>query len=49
VIEAGFPISSPQDFESVKAIAENIRNTIICGLTRAVKKDIADKTTNKKK
>jgi 2-isopropylmalate synthase len=40
VIEAGFPISSPGDFESVKQISKQVRNTIICGLTRAVKKDI---------
>ena len=40
VIEAGFPISSPQDFKSVEAIAKNIKNVTVCGLTRAVKKDI---------
>ena len=40
VIEAGFPISSPGDFQSVRMIAETIKNTIICGLTRAVHKDI---------
>lgn len=40
VIEAGFPISSPGDFESVKAIADVIRDTTVCGLSRAVKKDI---------
>lgn len=40
VIEAGFPISSPGDFESVRAIAKQTRDAIVCGLTRAVKKDI---------
>ncbi|MGX7592439.1 2-isopropylmalate synthase [Candidatus Karelsulcia muelleri] len=40
VIEAGFPISSPGDLQSVKEISKNISNTIICGLTRAKKKDI---------
>lgn len=40
VIEAGFPISSPGDFDSVKAIAENVRETTICALSRAVEKDI---------
>ena len=41
VIEAGFPISSPGDFRSVSEIAKLIKNDItICGLTRAVKKDI---------
>ncbi|NLR89910.1 MULTISPECIES: 2-isopropylmalate synthase [Flammeovirga] len=40
IIEAGFPISSPGDFEAVNRIASEIRNTTVCGLTRAVKKDI---------
>ncbi len=40
VIEAGFPISSPEDFDAVKIISENIRGPVICGLTRAVLKDI---------
>jgi 2-isopropylmalate synthase len=40
VIEAGFPISSPGDFNSVVEISKAISNPIICGLTRAVKKDI---------
>ncbi len=40
VIEAGFPISSPGDFESVDAISRVIKNTIVCGLSRAVEKDI---------
>ncbi|USD40790.1 2-isopropylmalate synthase [Vibrio sp. SCSIO 43135] len=40
VIEAGFPVSSPGDFESVRAIAQNIKNSRICGLSRAVAKDI---------
>ncbi len=41
VIEAGFPISSPGDFRSVSEIGKLIKKDItICGLTRAVKKDI---------
>ena len=40
VIEAGFPISSPGDFKSVVEISKLIKNTTVCGLTRAVKKDI---------
>jgi len=40
VIEGGFPISSPADFEAVKTIAENMKNATVCGLTRAVEKDI---------
>lgn len=40
VIEAGFPVSSPGDFESVQAIAKTVKNATVCGLTRAVKKDI---------
>ena len=40
VIEAGFPISSPGDFNSVQEIAKIIKNVTVCGLTRAVRKDI---------
>jgi len=40
VIEAGFPISSPGDFASVQAISETVKHSIVCGLSRAVKKDI---------
>ncbi|MFC1955062.1 2-isopropylmalate synthase, partial [Chloroflexota bacterium] len=40
VIEAGFPISSPGDFESVSLIAREIRRPTICGLARAHPKDI---------
>ncbi|MEO1012330.1 MAG: 2-isopropylmalate synthase [Bacteroidota bacterium] len=40
IIEAGFPISSPGDFKSVTEIAQLIKNATVCGLTRAVKKDI---------
>jgi 2-isopropylmalate synthase len=40
IIEAGFPISSPGDFESVNAISKIISNATVCGLSRAVKNDI---------
>ena len=40
IIEAGFPISSPGDFESVNQIAKTIKEAIVCGLSRAVEKDI---------
>jgi 2-isopropylmalate synthase len=41
VIEAGFPISSPGDFESVRRIGAEVGDAaIVCGLTRAVTKDI---------
>lgn len=40
VIEAGFPISSPGDFESVQEISKVIKDTTVCGLSRAVLKDI---------
>jgi len=40
VIEAGFPISSPGDFQAVQRIAREIRGCIICGLTRANREDI---------
>jgi 2-isopropylmalate synthase len=40
VIEAGFPIASNGDFESVAAIARNAKNAIVCGLARAHNNDI---------
>ena len=40
VIEAGFPISSPGDFKSVVEISKIVKKSSVCGLTRAVKKDI---------
>ncbi len=40
VIEAGFPISSPGDFLAVQSISRLIKNCTVCGLTRAVPKDI---------
>ena len=40
VLEAGFPISSPGDFESVNEISKLVKNATVCGLTRAVLKDI---------
>jgi 2-isopropylmalate synthase len=40
VIEAGFPIASVGDFEAVKAVADTIRESTVCGLARALEKDI---------
>jgi 2-isopropylmalate synthase len=40
VLEAGFPISSPGDFKAVEDISRLVKNARVCGLTRAVKKDI---------
>jgi 2-isopropylmalate synthase len=40
IIEAGFPIASEGDFESVRAIAREIAGPVICGLARASEKDI---------
>lgn len=40
VIEAGFPVSSPGDFDAVAAIASQVKNATVCGLTRAVENDI---------
>ncbi|MGE5108172.1 MAG: 2-isopropylmalate synthase [Sphingobacteriales bacterium] len=40
IIEAGFPISSPGDFDSVREIASLVKNASVCGLSRAVQKDI---------
>ena len=39
-MEAGFPISSPGDYEAVKTIAKEIKKSSVCGLARAVKADI---------
>ena len=39
-IEAGFPISSPGDFEAVSRVAKEVKGPIICGLARAMEKDI---------
>ena len=40
VIEAGFPIASPGDFESVQAVANVIKDSTVCGLARALDRDI---------
>ena len=40
ILEAGFPISSPGDFESVIEISKNIKNASVCALSRANEKDI---------
>ena len=40
VIEAGFPVSSPGDFEAVAAIAKQVKHATVCGLTIAVEHDI---------
>jgi 2-isopropylmalate synthase len=40
IIEAGFPISSPGDFRAVQRISSEIRNCVVCGLTRANRQDI---------
>ena len=40
VLEAGFPISSPKDFEAVELISKEIDGPVICGLSRAVEADI---------
>ncbi len=40
IIEAGFPASSPGDLEAVRTIAREVKGAIICGLSRAVERDI---------
>src|SRR5208337_1894510 len=40
IIEAGFPIASPGDFDAVKAIAEELDGPVIAGLARSLEKDI---------
>ncbi|MGB2631145.1 MAG: 2-isopropylmalate synthase [Candidatus Omnitrophota bacterium] len=42
IIEAGFPRTSPGDLEAVKTVARHVKRPVICGLARAVKKDIDD-------
>jgi len=41
IIEAGFPIASEGDFEAVKAVAEAVKDSTICGLARALARDIS--------
>ncbi|MCD6413335.1 MAG: 2-isopropylmalate synthase [Elusimicrobia bacterium] len=40
IIEAGFPVSSQEDFRSVRAVAESVKRATVCGLARALEKDI---------
>lgn len=40
IIEAGFPAASNGDFEAVKAVASNVKDSIVCGLARAIESDI---------
>src|SRR3954467_3235214 len=40
IIEAGFPITSPGDFEAVQAIARQVDGPVICGLARTSRQDI---------
>ena len=40
VIEAGFPAASPGDFEGVQAVARSIKESVVCGLARALDRDI---------
>src|SRR5882757_11514195 len=40
ILEAGFPISSPGDFNSVREITKVLKNTSVAALSRAVQKDI---------
>jgi 2-isopropylmalate synthase len=41
IIEAGFPVASRGDFESVQAVAEAVKDSTVCGLARALEKDIS--------
>ncbi len=40
IIEAGFPAASQGDFEGVQAVARTVRDSMVCGLARALDKDI---------
>src|SRR5216684_216315 len=52
IIEAGFPVASKGDFDSVKNVAKHIKSSTVCGLARSLKKDIdaaADAVKNAKR
>lgn len=49
IIEAGFPVASPDDFKAVELIARNIKKSIICGLARCLPKDIEAASESLKK
>ena len=49
VIEAGFPIASPDDFKAVEAISKNIKKSAVCGLARCIKADIVAARNSLKK
>ena len=40
IIEAGFPVASKGDFESIELVSKTVKNSTICSLARAKKKDI---------
>ena len=40
IVEAGFPVASPDDFAAVRRIAEQVEGPVICGLARAVEVDV---------
>ena len=40
IIEAGFPIASPGDFEAVQAVCDVVKNCTVAGLARSMEKDI---------
>ena len=40
IIEAGFPVASPDDFRAVQQVAELVKDSTVCGLARAIDKDI---------
>lgn len=40
IIEAGFPVASEGDFQAVQKISATVKNAVVCGLSRASKKDI---------
>ncbi len=49
IIEAGFPVSSPVQFEAVEACSEAVRDVSVCGLARAMEKDITSAWNSLKK
>ncbi|MFH1353528.1 MAG: 2-isopropylmalate synthase [bacterium] len=49
IIEAGFPVSSPEDFKSVRLVAAAVKNVTVCGLARTIEKDITAASSALKK
>jgi 2-isopropylmalate synthase len=49
IIEAGFPIASPDDFQAVSIISKNVKKGVVCGLARCIRADIQAASNSLKK